>query len=179
MYRFLTETRHTIMRRLIAVLIVAASLPLALSSCGGVSPRSTLESIAYGDPTKPYLGMSRSEVISCAGQPYSRYGSGEGSETFTYRYSGAGPVPGAAPKSDDKKKKPFGGGSSNSSSGSKDWTCTASLVFENDRLERVSFAHRDVRSPYDWQSEKDPERQEQMRQEGVPTCQFSLPRCAR
>lgn len=164
------------MHRLIVILAIAACLPLALSSCGGASPTSTLQSIAYGDPTKAYLGMTKSEVMSCAGQPHSRYGSGAGSETLTYRYSGAGPVPGAAPKSDDKKKKPFGGGSS---SDSKDWTCTASLVFESDRLARVSFAHRDVRSPYDWQSEKDPERAEQMRQEGVPTCNFSLPRCPR
>ncbi len=170
------EIRPNVMRRLIVTLVIAACLPLAVSSCGGVSPTSTLQSIADGDPTQAYLGMTKSEVMSCAGQPHSRFGSGAGSETLTYRYSGAGPVPGAAPKSDDKKKKPFGGGSS---SGAEDWTCTASLVFESDRLIRVSFAHRDVRSPYDWQSEDDPEKAEQMRQEGVPTCNFSLPRCPR
>ena len=165
------------MRRLIAVLVMAASLALALSSCA--NPQATLQSIAYGDPAKPYLGMSRSEIISCAGQPHSRYGSGEGSETLTYRYSGAGPVPGAAPKSDDKKKKkPFGGGGSSTSS-SSDWTCTASLVFEDDRLVRVSFSHKEGRSPYAWQSEKDPEKKEKMRREPVPTCTFSLPRCHR
>jgi hypothetical protein len=163
------------MCRLIVILVVAMVLPLALMSCGGMGPQSTLQSIAYGDPAKPYLGMSRSEIISCAGQPYSRYGSGESSETFTYRYSGAGPVPGAAPKPADKKK-PFGGGSS---SGSKDWSCTASLVFENDRLTRVSFAHKEVRSPYAWQSEKDPEKQAELSNTEVPTCSFSLPGCRR
>ena len=81
---------------------------------------------------------------------------------------------GAAPKSDDKKK-PFGGEKKES----KDWTCSASLVFEADRLARVSFAHREVRSPYAWQSEKDPKKKEQLRREPVPTCTFSLPRCAR
>ncbi|MGV1015434.1 MAG: hypothetical protein ACOYB4_10730 [Methyloceanibacter sp.] len=166
------------MRRLIAGLGMAASLSLVLASCGGASPRSTLQSIAYGDPAKGYLGMSQAEIISCAGQPHSRYGSGAGSETLTFRYSGAGPVPGAAPKSDDKKKKPFGGGGGGSQA-SKDWTCSASLVFESGRLTRVTFAHREVRSPYDWQSEKDPVKQEQMRQEGVPSCTFSLPRCPR
>lgn len=157
------------------VIAGAAGLALSLTSCGGATPQSTLRSIAYGDPAKPYLGMSKTEIISCAGQPHSRYGSGEASETLTYRYSGAGPVPGAAPKSTDKKK-PFGGGSD---SGSKDWTCTASLVFEYDRLTRVSFAHKEVRSPYAWQAEKDPEKQEQMRREELPTCTFSLPRCQR
>jgi hypothetical protein len=164
------------MRRLIVILVLATGLTPALMSCGGMGPQSTLQSIAYGDPAKPYIGMSRSEIVSCAGQPHSRYRSGESSETFTYRYSGAGPVPGAAPKPADKKK-PFGGGSS--SSGSKDWTCTASLVFENDRLTRVSFAHKEVRSPYAWQSEKDPEKQAELRNTEVPTCSFSLPGCRR
>jgi hypothetical protein len=36
-----------------------------------------------------------------------------------------------------------------------------------------------VRSPYDWQSEKDPKKQEAMRKEKVPTCTFSLPNCRR
>ena len=59
------------------------------------------------------------------------------------------------------------------------WTCTASLVFENGLLARVSFAHKDVRSPYDWQKEKDPKKREAMRDAGVPTCSFSLPNCTR
>ena len=59
------------------------------------------------------------------------------------------------------------------------WTCTASLVFENGLLARVSFAHKDVRSPYDWQKEKDPKKREAMRNAPLPTCTFSLPNCAR
>ena len=51
-------------------------------------------------------------------------------------------------------------------------------MFEDGKLVRVNFAHKDVRSPYDWQAEKDPEKQEEKRKEGVPTCEFSLPRCA-
>jgi hypothetical protein len=57
------------------------------------------------------------------------------------------------------------------------WTCTASLVFESGRLAQVSFAHKDVRSPYDWQKEKNPEKQEAMRNKPLPTCTFSLPNC--
>ena len=63
--------------------------------------------------------------------------------------------------------------------GGKDWTCTASLVFESGRLVRVSFAHKDVRSPYDWQGEKNPKKREALRTQPVPTCSFSLPNCAR
>ena len=52
-------------------------------------------------------------------------------------------------------------------------------MFEDGKLVRVNFAHKDVHSPYDWQAEKDPEKQEEKRKEGVPTCEFSLPRCVR
>jgi hypothetical protein len=84
---------------------------------------------AARDPAAPYLGMTKAQILACAGEPHSR-------------------------------------------------TCSASLVFENDKLVRVTFAHKDVRSPYQWQSEKDPKKAEKMRKEGVPTCAFSLPRCA-
>jgi hypothetical protein len=57
------------------------------------------------------------------------------------------------------------------------WTCTASLVFEDGKLARVSFAHKDVRSPYDWQKEKNPKKQEELRNAPLPTCTFSLPNC--
>jgi hypothetical protein len=57
------------------------------------------------------------------------------------------------------------------------WTCTASLTFESGRLARVSFAHKDVRSPYEWQSEKNTKKQEAMRNAPLPTCTFSLPNC--
>ena len=52
-------------------------------------------------------------------------------------------------------------------------------MFENGLLARVSFAHKDVRSPYDWQKEKDPKKQEAMRNAPIPTCTFSLPNCTR
>ena len=166
---------------------LAASLAasLSLASCGGASPISTMQSIAYGDPAKAYLGMSKQEVIACAGPPHSKYKMGAAAETLTYHYSGAGPVPAEAKpdkkKSDEKeseeKKKPglFGGVEKKDD---KDWTCTASLVFENDRLVRVSFAHKDVDSPFAYQSKKDKEGNE-AKPEPVKTCVFSLPRCAR
>ncbi|WP_158007672.1 hypothetical protein [Methyloceanibacter marginalis] len=44
---------------------------------------------------------------------------------------------------------------------------------------RVSYAHMEVRSPYDWQSEDDPKKAEEMRRSEVPSCVFSLPRCPR
>ena len=147
---------------------------------------------AKQDPAAPYLGMSQAEIIACAGEPHSRFESGSNKETLTYHYSGAGPVPAEKSKSDDKKsdekksddKKSdknklssiFG---KNKKKQDKDWTCSASLVFEDGKLVRVNFSHKDVRSPYDWQAEKDPKKQEEMRKEGVPTCEFSLPRCAR
>ena len=61
----------------------------------------------------------------------------------------------------------------------KDWTCSASLKFEDGKLVSVNFAHKDVRSPYEWQAEKDPIKQEAKRKEVMPTCTFSLPRCTR
>jgi hypothetical protein len=142
------------------------------------------------DPAAPYLGMSQAEVIACAGEPHSRYESGANKETLIYHYSGAGPV--RAAKSDEKKSdekkseekkseknKIASIFSKDKKKGDKNWTCSASLVFEGGRLIRVSFSHKDVRSPYQWQSEKDEKKAEQMRKEGVPTCEFSLPNCAR
>jgi hypothetical protein len=130
--------------------------------------------------------MSKQEVIACAGAPHSRYPMGA-AETLTYHYSGAGPVPAEAKpdkkksgekESEEKKKKPglFGGVEKKDD---KDWTCTASLVFESDRLVRVSFAHKDVESPYAYQGKKDKEGNEAKPPEELKTCVFSLPRCAR
>jgi hypothetical protein len=128
-----------------------------VASCAGSNPVATIKDMTAGDPAAPYLGMSRSEVIACAGQPHSQYRSGDNAETLTYRYSGEGPRPGA-----DKK-----------------WTCTANLLFDNARLARVSFAHRDARSPYAHLSEKDLEKAAKMKAEGSPTCVFTLPNCRR
>jgi hypothetical protein len=158
------------MRHLAAALAMLAC-PSLLAACA--NPQATLQSLAYGDPAKPYLGMTRAEITACAGMPHSRYASGENAETFTYRYKGAGPAPGAPAKPEKKKSGLF----SIKKEASEDWTCTASLVFEDDRLVRVSFAHKDVRSPYAWQSEHNPEKAEKLREQEVPSCSFSLPNC--
>ena len=87
------------------------------------------------------------------------------------------------PKSDDTKpdtnKLSSIFGKNSKKKENADWTCSASLVFEDGKLVKVNFAHKDVHSPYDWQAEKDPVKQEEKRKEGVPTCEFSLPKCAR
>ncbi len=134
------------------------------------------------DPAAPYLGMTQAEIIACAGEPHSRYRSGANAETLTYRYSGEGPVPAEPGKTEKKKKKKSIAdvfGDTKRKKKNKKWTCSASLVFEGGKLVSVNFAHKDVRSPYAWQSEKDPKKREAMRKEEVPTCTFSLPRCAR
>ena len=134
---------------------------MLVAGCGGGSgPADTYKQLTRVDYGKPYIGMSKSEVLRCAGQPRSRIPAGTSAETLIYHYSGAGPVP----SSGDKKQKP---------------TCTASLTFERERLVRVSYAHMDVRSPYAWQSEDDPKKAEALRREAIPTCVFSLPRCPR
>jgi hypothetical protein len=136
---------------------------------------------AARDPAAPYLGITEAQIIACAGEPHSRFKSGAEKETLIYHYSGAGPVPAEKPKAEEKKSEEKESKSILSKfkkKEDKNWTCSASLVFESDKLVRVTFAHKDVRSPYQWQSEKDPEKAEKMRKEGVPTCAFSLPRCA-
>jgi hypothetical protein len=149
---------------------VAAALILA--ACAGPIPA------AYGaDPARPYLGMSREAIIACAGEPHAKFKSGAQAETLTYHYSGAGPVPAPPDEKKKKKSKPSFFDGDKDKKKDKDWTCSASLVFENGRLVRVNFSHKDVRSPYQWQSEKDPKKAEAMRKQGVPTCSFSLPNC--
>ena len=136
---------------------------------------------AARDPGAPYLGMTEAQIIACAGEPHSRFKSGAEKETLTYHYSGVGPVPAEKRKVEEKKSEERESKSIFSKFKKKDdknWTCSASLIFENHKLVRVTFAHKDVRSPYQWQSEKDPAKAEKMRKEGVPTCTFSLPRCA-
>ena len=182
-------------------------LVLAATVAGLIASALLILAAEAADPAKPYLGMSREEIVACAGEPYAKYKSGAEAETLTYHYSGAGPVPG--PPGEKKKKQGglagfFPGGDKADKKGTKDkegdasvagdtsqprakgsgkkgkdsgWTCTASLVFENGRLARVAFAHKDVRSPYDWQKEKDPKKQEALRNAPLPTCTFSLPNC--
>jgi hypothetical protein len=161
--------------------LAAASL---LGSCATAvqGPADMVHRITSSDPTKTYLGMTKAEIIACAGQPHSRYPAAEGSEILTYHYSGAGPVPapdkGDKDGKDDKKQKGIFGGTG----GKKDkgnWDCTASFVFDGDRVVRISFAHKNVESPYAWQKIKDADKAEQKREEGVPTCTFTLPNCPR
>ena len=148
-----------------ASLVLLPSLA-ALTAASCANPSATIKQIAYGDPTKPYLGMTKQELISCAGKPYSTYPSGS-SETLTYHYTGAGPVPSEAAKPDKKKDD-------------KNWTCTASFVFQDDRVVKITFAHKDVTSPYAYQGGKSEEERAKNEAKGpqeVPTCNFSLPRC--
>lgn len=150
-----------------ALIAVGAGLLLGLGSAARAA-----------DPARPYLGMSKEEIIACAGEPYATLKRGAETETLTYHYSGAGPVP-PAPGEKKKKDKPsfsFGGDKGGKKK-DQGWTCTASLVFQGGRLARVSFAHKDVKSPYDWQKEKDPKKQAELRAQPVPTCDFSLPNC--
>lgn len=155
--------------------IVAACLAGLLSGCGGGSgPEDAYKQLTRVNHAEPYIGMSKAEVLKCAGQPRARLPASGGAETLVYHYSGAGPVPsGGADKKKSSnpfsKKKKKGG----------DTECTASLVFENERLVRVSYAHKNARSPYAWQGEKDPKKAEEMRNAPLPTCVFSLPRCPR
>jgi len=164
-----------------ASLVLLPSLA-ALTAASCANPSATIKQIAYGDPTKPYLGMTKQELISCAGKPYSTYPSGS-SETLTYHYTGAGPVPSEAAKPDKKKddqEKKGGLMGGLKKKDDKNWTCTASFVFQDDRVVKITFAHKDVTSPYAYQGGKSEEERAKNEAKGpqeVPTCNFSLPRC--
>ena len=151
-------------RSLLAVLIAG------LCASGCQSPRSTLERTIF-DSTRPYIGMTKEQVVACAGKPSGSYGTTSG-ETLTYHYSGAGPVPTAAPAKSDEEKGPLGKPKSD-----KSWKCSASLAFEGGKLARVSFAPRDVVSPYE--RKKDPKTGEKVYVTPPEPCTFSLPNCAR
>ena len=132
---------------------------------------STIERTIAGNPSRPYQGMSKEEIIACAGNPASVYSHKTG-ETLVYRYTGSGPVPGAAPKKKENEGSILGGDKSN-----KDWTCSASLVFEAGRLVRVTYAHKDVVSPYE--KKRNPETGEKEYVTPPEPCSFSLPNCPR
>ncbi len=137
---------------------------------------SSIKTTFAADPVEPYRGMSKEQIIACAGKPASMYTRNTG-ETLVYHYNGAGPVPGAEPKKAEKKEKKeapslFGGRKS-----SGDWTCTASLAFEDGRLTRVSFAHRDTVSPYE--QKRDPTTGKKEYVTPPEPCTFSLPNCRR
>ena len=141
---------------------------VVVSSCQ--APVQTFERTFF-DPTKPYIGMTKEQVVACAGKPSGSYGTTSG-ETLTYHYSGAGPVPTAAPAKSDEEKGPLGKPKSD-----KSWKCSASLAFEGGKLARVSFAPRDVVSPYE--RKKDPKTGEKVYVTPPEPCTFSLPNCAR
>jgi hypothetical protein len=143
---------------------------LCASACQ--APRSTLERALSADPVEPYRGMSKEEIAACAGAPSSSYSTNSG-ETLVYHYNGDGPVPGAN-KGAEKKKE---GSSIFTKKSSGDWTCSASLVFEGGRLTRVTYAHRDVVSPYE--QKRDPTTGKKEYVTPPEPCHFSLPNCVR
>jgi len=135
---------------------------------------------AARDPAAPYLGMTKAQILACAGSRIRVLRAAPQKRRLPITIL-AMPVPAQEPNAEEKKsgeKESKSIFSKFKKKEDKNWTCSASLVFENDKLVRVTFAHKDVRSPYQWQSEKDPKKTEKMRKEGVPTCAFSLPRCA-
>ena len=154
-----------------SALVTLVTLVAAAISAGGCqAPVATIERTIAGNPAGPYRGMSKEEIIACAGQPASVYSHNTG-ETLVYHYNGPGPVPGA------EKKKKDGGNPLEGRKSSGDWTCSASLVFENGRLERVTYAHRDVESPY--KKKTNPETGEKEYVTPPEPCSFSLPNCVR
>jgi hypothetical protein len=140
-----------------------------LAGCGG-APRAQMTRIVYGDPARPYLGKTKTEIIACAGIPAGSYKTDSG-ENLTYHYSGVGPVPGAQP--DEKKKGGiFGGGGKKED---KDYKCVATLNFQNDRLAGVNYAPRGAVSPY--ATKEDPKTHEKTLVPMPEPCSFSLPQC--
>mgnify|MGYP005847978941 CR=1 FL=1 len=148
---------------------LVAVLAVGLSAGGCQAPVSTIQRTIAGDPAAPYRGLSKKEVIACAGQPAAVYSHNTG-ETLVYHYNGPGPVPGADQKKDTGNI--FGGRKS-----SKDWTCSASLVFEQGRLTRVTHAHRDVVSPYERKTNPETGKREYVTP--PEPCSFALPNCPR
>jgi hypothetical protein len=106
--------------RVVRAMLAILAAGLGASSCQ--APRATFERTFF-DPAKPYVGMTKEQVIACAGAPAGRYNTNTG-ETLVYHYSGAGPVPTAAPKKqDDAKANPFG-----SKKSDKNYDCNAKEV---------------------------------------------------
>ena len=142
---------------------------LFLAACGG-APRAQMTRIISGDPARPYLGKSKTEIIACAGIPFGSYQTKTG-VNLTYHYTGAGPVPSVEPEK--KSGGLFGGGGKKND---KEWKCTATLAFENDKLTSVNFAPRDAVSPY--ATKEDKKTGEKIPVPMAEPCVFSLPRCS-
>lgn len=153
-------------KALLAIVAVGASLG------GCQAPRQTFERTFLPDPAKPYIGMTKEQIIACAGTPYNSYSNAKG-ETFVYHYSGAGPIPTA----DNKQKSDQGKNQSPLSKPKtdKNWKCGASLAFEDGKLARVTFAPNGVVGPYD--TKKDPKTGENVPVPQPDPCTFSLPNC--
>ncbi|MGC2410022.1 MAG: hypothetical protein WA441_08545 [Methyloceanibacter sp.] len=152
-------------RTLLAILAAG----LGVGACA--APMATIERTVMGDPAKPYFGMTKAEIIACAGRPSGSYTHGTG-ETLTYHYSGAGPVPSPEKEKSDEPKGPLGPPKSD-----KNYECNASMVFDADHLIRVTFAPREAISPY--KEKKDPKTGEMVYVTPPKPCVFSLPNCAR
>jgi hypothetical protein len=129
--------------------------------------------IVSGDPARPYLGKSKTEIIACAGLPFGSYKTKTG-ENLTYHYSGAGPVPGAQPEEKEKKSGGLFGGSKKKDD--ENYKCVATMTFENDRLVSVNHAPRDAVSPY--ATKEDKKTGEKIPVPMPEPCAFSLPRCS-
>ena len=70
----------------------AAALAGVSAGCAsGSGPQDAYTQLTRVDYGKPYVGMSKAEVLKCAGQPRSRIPAGSSAETLIYHYSGAGP----------------------------------------------------------------------------------------
>ena len=87
--------------RVVRAMLAILAAGLGASSCQ--APVQTFERTFLADPAKPYVGMTKEQVIACAGTPSGRYNTNTG-ETLVYHYSGAGPVPQAAPKRTSRSK---------------------------------------------------------------------------
>ena len=82
-------------------------------------------------------------------------------------------MPGAA-----KKKKEEGGAQTGLFGGGKkdkSWQCSASVTFENGRLTKLTFAPRDVESPY--ATKKNAKTKERVPVKQPEPCTFVLPAC--
>jgi hypothetical protein len=132
--------------------VVLASLAVGVAVASCAAPVQTFERAIYGDPAKPYFGKTKAEMIACAGAPFGSF-THNTTETLTYHYSGAGPVPGEVQKKADDQAQ---GGMFGAKKQDKNYKCTASLGFENDRLVRVNFAPRLIITPYTHQKNSEP-----------------------
>ena len=81
---------------------IAARLATLVLVSAGAGLYAAVGAVAKQDPAAPYLGMSVTDILACAGEPHSRFESGPDKETLVFRYTGAGPVPAEKAKADDK-----------------------------------------------------------------------------